>query len=343
MGVRVTRPTCAKALIAAAALALGGSAAPAQTQVKFTLDGRIEGPVAPFFLALSQGLFKSEDLEVTIDAAGSPVEPLTRVATGGYDLGVVDINALIRWRDQSPSVPLKAVFIVHNRPAYAIISRKSRGVGAPKDLEEKKLAAPALDPASAQWPIFAKLNGVDASKVTVLNVGIPVREPMLAAGEVDAITGLSYGAPVNLREKGVPADDISVLLMADYGVEAYGTAIVVNPKFLAEKPDAVRAFLRAYTRALKAVIQDPANAVSSVVQRNGGGNKETELERLMIVLRAHVETAEVRSRGLGDIDPTRFEKAVEQIGLTYPFKTKPKAADVFDGSFLPPEAERRLD
>jgi NitT/TauT family transport system substrate-binding protein len=343
MRLAVTRPRCVKAFAAALTAAFAATAQ-AQTPVKLTLDGRIEGPAAPFFVALDQGYFKDEDLEVAIEPAANPAEPIARVATGGYDIGVVDINALIRWRDQNPSVPLKAVFIIHNRPAYAIVARKTRGVSDPKDLEGKKLAAPLSDPASAQWPILAKLRGIDATKVAVLNVGLPVREPMLAAGEVDAITGVSYGAPINLREKGVPADDIAILAMADYGLDVYGTAIAVNPKFLAEKPDAVKGFLRAYTRALRATIKDPAAAAAIVVQRNGaGGNKDLELERLVIVLRAHIETQEVRANGLGDIDAARFEKGIEQIGLTYGFKSKPKVSDIFDDSFLPPEAERRVD
>ena len=343
MGVSVTRPGCLQAFAAAVALALAGIPGQAQTAVKFTLDGRIEGPAAPYLMALDRGYFKGEDLEVAIEPAAAPAEPLARVATGGYDIGVVDLNALIRWRDQNPATPLKAVFIVHNRPVYAIVGRKSRGIVAPKDLEEKKLAAPAADPASAQWPIFAKLNGIDVAKVAVLNVGVPVREPMLAAGEVDAITGPTYGASVNLRGKGVPGDDISVLAMADYGLEVYGNAIFVNAKFLAEKPDAVRAFLRAYTRAVKAAVGDPAAAIDSVVRRNGGANKDVELERLSILLREHVATPEVKANGLGEIDAGRFERGIDQIGLTYSFKSKPKAADIFDDSFLPPEAERSLD
>ena len=345
MGVRVIRPGCLIAVFAVAVSAAAAAVAPAraQTAVKFTLDGRIEGPATPFLVALDQGYFRDEGLDVTIEPAANPGEPIARVATGGYDMGVGDISALIRWRDQNPSVPLKAVFVVQNRPAYAIVTRKSRGVAEPKDLEGKKLGAPAADPASAQWPIFARLNGIELPKVTVLNVGIPVREPMLAAGEVDAITGLSYGAPINLRQKSVPVDDIVVLLMADYGLELYGNAIFVNPKFAAEKPDAVKAFLRAFTRGAKETIKDPVNAVLSVIQRNGGASRDIELERLLMALKIHVLTPEVKANGLGEIEVARFDKAIEQIGLGYTFKNKPKAADIFDDSFLPPEGERRVE
>ena len=94
-------------------------------------------------------------------------------------------------------------------------------------------------------------NSIDASKVTIENVSFPVREPMLAAGQVDAITGLSFSSFIDLKDKGVPVDDIVVLLMADYGVELYGSAIIVNSKFAAEHPDAVKGFLRAFMKGLE--------------------------------------------------------------------------------------------
>lgn len=46
--------------------------------------------------------------------------------------------------------------------------------------------------------------------------------------------------------------------------------------------------------------------------------------------------------GYGGVDVTRFEQAIDQIGLAHKFKAKPTVADVFDPSFLPPAGERRV-
>ena len=99
--------------------------------------------------------------------------------------------------------------------------------------------------------------------MTIESVGFPVREPMLAAGEVDAITGFSFSSYINLKDRGVPVDDIMVLLMADYGVNLYGNAIMVNPKFAAEKPEAVKGFLRAFLKGLQGDGDEPRDARSS--------------------------------------------------------------------------------
>jgi NitT/TauT family transport system substrate-binding protein len=344
MGVRenswVSRAGFLLALIAAA---FGADAAAAQTPVKFTLNWKFEGQSAAFVFAQDKGYYAARGLEVTIDPAASSLESLSRIASGSYDMGVADINELVKFRDQNPNAALTAVFIVYNKAAFSIVGRRSRGVTVPLDLEGKKLGAPANDLAFVQWPIFAKANGITMSKVTIVNVGPPIREPMLASGELDAITGFSFTSYVNLKDRGVLVDDITVLLMADYGVNLYGDAILVNAKFAAANPEAVKAFLQGYLRGLKETIRSPAAAVDSVVRRNEGARKEIELERLQIALKQNIVTQEVKQHGFGDIDPTRLEASFDLIAITHAFKARPKTADVFNPSFLPAPVERRAD
>jgi len=320
-----------------------GAAAAAETPIKFSLDFRFEGPSAPFLVPLDKGYYKNEGVNLTIEAATGSAESIARVASGFYDMGFADLNALIKYRDTGPPVPIKAVFMVYNRPAYAVIGRKSRGINGPKDLEGKTLGAPSTDISFAQWPIFAKVNGIDAGKVKIENISFPVREPMLAAGQIDAVTGFSFATFIDLKDKGVPVEDITVLLMADYGVDLYGSAIVVNPKFAADHADAVKGFLRAYLKGLKETVKSPATAVDAVLKRNDTAKKPAELERLKLAIRDNIVTPEVKANGFGGIDPARFEKAVDQLSLTGKWKAgRPKLDDIFDGSYLPAAAERQF-
>jgi NitT/TauT family transport system substrate-binding protein len=326
---------------AALFFAAATGSASAQTPLKFSLDFKFEGPSAPFVVPLDKGYYKAEGLDVTIDSAAGSLEPITRVASGTYDMGFGDINSLIKFRDQNPNSDLRAIFMVYNKPPFSVVGRKSRGVEKPTDLEGKKLGAPAADGAFAQWKIFVKATGIDASKVTIENIGFPVREPMLAAGQVDAITGFSFSSFINLKDRGVPVNDIVVMLMADFGVNLYGNAIIVNGKFANEKPEAVKGFLRAFLKGLKDTVREPDKAVDSVLKRNDVAKKEVELERLRMALRDNVLTAEVKAHGYGAVDPKRLGESIEQIALTYEFKDKAKAVGVFDASFLPPASDRK--
>ena len=121
--------------VAGVAMALGATSAFAQQAIKFTLDWKFEGPAAPFVVAIDKGFYKAEGLDVTIDTAGGSLEPLNRIASGTYDIGFGDINSLIKFRDANPNVPIKAIYMVYNKPPFSIVGRKSRGVVKPKDLE----------------------------------------------------------------------------------------------------------------------------------------------------------------------------------------------------------------
>jgi NitT/TauT family transport system substrate-binding protein len=342
MSVRRAGGAAWAGLLLAAMLVTGATAA--ETNVKFTLDSKFEGPATPFLLPLDKGYYKAESLNVSIDPASAALEPIERVASGAYDMGFADINALIKFRDANPKMPIKAVFMVYNRPPFAVIGRKSRGINTPKDLEGKKLGATTTGNVFAQWPIFVKANGIDASKVTIENVGLPVRDPLLAAGQVDAITGLSFSSFIDLKDKGVPVDDVIVMLMADYGVKLYGNAIIASPKFMEEHPEAVKGFLRAFLKGLKMTVKSPASAISFVLERNDAAKKNLELERLKMVIRDNIVTPEVKANGYGGIDDERFAGAIDQIALTYKFKSaKPKPEDIFDASYLPPAAARKVN
>ncbi|MFL6800000.1 MAG: ABC transporter substrate-binding protein [Xanthobacteraceae bacterium] len=317
------------------------TAALAQTSIRFSLDGRIEGTEALFLVPQDKGYFKAEGLDVTVDEAANTQEPLTRVANG-YAMGFADINALIRFRDQQPTAPLKAVFMIYNRPPYAIVTRNSRGIADPKQLEGKRLGVPTTGSTATQWPLFAKLNGIDLAKVTVENIAIAVRAPMLAAGQIDAALGSSFRLYVDLKDRGVQVNDIVLMAMPDYGLKLYGGAIIVNSKFAAEKPEAVQAFLRAFLHGLKDTIRRPQEAVDSILKRDDSAKRDVELDRLRMAIRDNIVTPEVKADGIGSVDPVRLSEAIDQLALVQPFKAKPKPDDIFDGAFLPPAAERRV-
>src|SRR6185295_9423902 len=174
-------------------------------------------------MAAAGGLFSAEALAVTTNIASGSSDAIARVAAGTSDFALVDINALIRFRDKDKQggPRIKAVFVLFNKAPYAIIARKSRGIQGLSDIEGKTLGVAEGDLSIRLWPA--------------------VREPMLSAGQIDAVTGFSYLSAINLRDRGVPADDLAVLKFADYGCEAYGFAVIVNPALATARPEAVKA------------------------------------------------------------------------------------------------------
>jgi NitT/TauT family transport system substrate-binding protein len=330
-------------VILALLAALSGGVCPAvraadAVAIQFSLDRPIDAVAAPFVMAQGNGLFSAEGLAVSINSASSPQDAIARVASGASEMALVDINALMRHRDKdkADNLHVKAVFVLFNQAGYSIIARKSRGIQVLSDLSGKSLGVVEGDPTAKFWPAVAKLNGIKLSTIKQSIISPAVREPMLSAGQVDAVTGSSFLSALNLKDRGVPADDLVLLRLADYGSEAYGYSIIVNPAFAAAKPEAVKGFIRATIGGLQSVIKEPGRAVEQVVSRMDGGSRDLEMERLRAMLRDNVLTSEVRRNGIGGIDPVRFEKSIDQIAEDYKFQKRPTAADIFDDSFLPP-------
>ena len=311
--------------------------------IQFSFDRPIDASAAPFVLASVNGLFSSEGLAVTTNIASGSRDAIERVARGDSDFALVDINELIRFRDGSGAPPIKAVFVLFNKTPYAIIARRSRGIQALFDIEGKTLGVAEGDLSIRLWPALARQNGIKLASVKQSKISAAVREPMLSAGQVDAVSGFSYQSAVNLRDRGVPADDLAVLRYADYGCEAYGFAVIVNPAFAAARPQAVKGFLRAVIGGTHLAIKVPGRAAEEVVNRMDGGSRDLELERLRTLIRDNLVTGEVQRNGVGAIDPARLERSIDQIAEDFKFQKRPSAADIFDDSFLPPLGGRLIN
>jgi len=316
---------------------------PPPLSLTLTFDRPLEASMAPFVSASSHGLFAAEGLSVRNDFVGGSTEAIARVAAGTSEFALVDLNELIRFRSKGNTPPIRAVFVLFNQAPYAFVARKSRGIRALSDIEGKKVGVAESDLSIHLWPALARQNGLKKSGVKMYRMSAAVREPILSAGQVDAVAGFSYLSAVNLRDRGVPASDLAVLRYNDYGCEAYGFAVIVNPAFAAVKPVAVKAFVRAVIAGTHFAIRHPDAAVDDVITRMDDGKRDLELERLRTVISDNILTGEVRRDGLGGVDPDRLERSIDQVGEDFKFRKRPVAADIFDDGFLPPIGGRLIN
>lgn len=321
-------------------LAVLGVVGAGQIPIRFTLDWAYQGPQAPFLVALYKGYFSEEGLDVTIDRGYGSADAVTKIATGVYDIGFADINSMIEFNVQNPDRALIAIAIVYDYAPFSVVTLRGRGIEKPQDLEGHTLGAPAGDASRRLFPVFAKVTGIDPATISWVTMEPALRERLLVLGQVDAITAHFFTAVLNLKAMGVPEQDIIVLLYAEHGLDLYGNAVMCSPKLLAEKPEAVRAFLRALTRAWHDTIANPEEAVSYVKLRDPLIDPAVELERLLLAINVCMLTPDVFERGFGDARPERLEKAIALVAEGFGLATTPAVKDVFTSEFLPPLEER---
>jgi NitT/TauT family transport system substrate-binding protein len=333
------------ALIAAISSSLIATSAQAQeTKIKFQLDWRFEGPAALFLAAKAKGYFQAEKLDVTIDAGNGSGGTVSRVATNTYDMGFADVGALMEFYGNNPTAPSKpvAVFMVYNNTPAAVLALKKSGITKPSDLAGKKLGAPVFDAGRKSYPVFAKANGLDASKAMWTSMDPPLRETMLARGDVDAITGFSFTSVLNLNARGVKDEDIVVLPYSTNGVKFYGNAIIVSEEFLKKNPDAVKAFLRAFSKGVKDVIADPDASIKFVKERDAIIDEALEKRRLRMAIDSVVSTADAKAEGFGEISAPRLSLMASQVADSFNTKERINADKVWNGSFMPSKEVRAV-
>ena len=170
----------------------------------------------------------------------------------------------------------------------------------------------------------------------------PLRETMLARGDVDAITGFSFTSVLNLEARGVKADEIVVMAYPNYGVKLYGNAIIVGEEFLKKNPEAVKAFLRAFSKGMKDVVADPQAAAATVKERDGIVNEALELRRLKLCLDATVLTADAKAEGFGNAMGPRLSLMASQVSDAFATKERVNPSAIWNGGLLPSEADRNI-
>ena len=318
---------------------------PAQAQstpIKFQLDWRFEGPAALFLTPAARGYFKDAKLDVTIDAGNGSGGAVTRVASGTYDMGFADLAALMEFHANNPDAPNKpvAVMVVYNNTPASVMALKKSGIKVPGDLAGKKMGAPVFDAGRRAFPIFQKANGIGA--VNWISMDPPLRETMLARGDVDAITGFTFTSLLNLEARGVKAEDVVILPYPTHGVKLYGNVIIATPKMIRENPAAVKAFLVAFSKGVREVIAKPEAAIADVKARDGIINSELEVRRLKLALDTVINSPDARAEGFGQVVPGRLSLMASQVSDAFATKTRVNPDAVWNGSFLPTRAELNI-
>lgn len=336
--------SCLAALLGVATLAVMATvpmAAHAQTKIKMVLNWKYQGPQAWFFMAQDRGYFKAEGLDVEIDQGEGSSASITKVASGAYQAGFGDINALINLAATRPAEAPVAVYMIYNTPPFTIVVKRDSPIRTPKDLEGKTVGGPANDGALRLFPAFAKVAKVDATKVNITNMAPNLREQMLLRGQVDAIFGFTNTVYFSAKLVGIdPEKDLRFINYADYGMDLYSNAVVFSRAFARENPRAVAGFVRAVNRAINESLANPEAAMDTVMKREPLLKRDVEKERLLATIKQEMSHPEIARIGLGDIDPARLKRAIEMVVEANGLPRTPGNDEVFDRSFLPPRTDR---
>lgn len=333
-----------RAVLAGLAATAGTRGAFGQTRssIKFSCDFRVYGGTAPFFYGLDSGFFRDQGIDATVDGSLGSADAVTRVASGAYDFGCADVSTLVEFSSRNPGIAPKLIMPIYDRFPGCIISLKSKPVTSIKGLEGITLGVSTSDAGSRLLPALLRLHGVDAGKIKMVTLEQRMRDTMLIRRQVDAVIGFDYTVLFNLIGNGIPRDDVVFVYYSDNGFNFYGQGLIAARRHIENDPDLVKGVASAVTKSWLTTAKQRDAAIASITRRDALANATVERDRLDWVLDRLVLTPNVRTNGLGSMDPARLQaglKMVEQgFGLPRPISEN----EIFDGRFMPPADQRRV-
>jgi NitT/TauT family transport system substrate-binding protein len=313
----------------------------ALTPVRFILDWAFQGPQSAYLLALDRGYFREEGLNVTIDRGFGSGDTPVRVASGAYEFGVGDVSPVIRMRLTNPGVDLVTPFVLQQGSPLAAMTLRRTGITHPRELAGKRVAAPETDAGRQFFPALARAVGIDLASIRWITVTPQLREPMLARGDADAITGFETSGIFSLRAVNVPAADILSWRYSAFGVVLLSTALQVRRSYAEANPRVVTGMIRAIIRGHQDALREPDQAIAALIRRDPTAPAPLERERLLANFE-FIRTPEVASGGFGALTTARVQQAIETIRSTFDITTALPADQFYLPQFLPPSDAMRL-
>jgi NitT/TauT family transport system substrate-binding protein len=223
------------------------------------------------------------------------------------------------------------VGMVFDKTPLNFFSRKDLPVHKPKDVEGKTIGAPPGDSQRQAWPAFAKLNHIDESKVTWVNIEPSAKIAALAQKRVDVIGDYTTGLP--FYEKAMGADNVVMMPWADFGFELYSMSIMASEKTMKERPKALRAFLKAAYMGWHDVMEDPKAALA-ILKKHVPEIDLSIIEPNMMLGLDLMRTQNYKEHGIGYIDPKKMCHSVDIINTYLGLAKKVECNDVYTSEFF---------
>lgn len=314
------------------ALLLGLAAVPVQAaEYVFAIDApRPQGRHTAYFVALDRGFYREAGLDIRIVPGRGSADGINRIAAGEATFAFGDAGALVLARAKGAQV--KMVSVIYASSPFVIFSLKGTPIANPKDLEGKTIAAPPTDGMRTMFPVFAKVAGIDASKVQWIDIPIEKKDQALLAREVDAMTSGLQQRPLLAKAAAARNLEVQTLRWGEYGFALYSNGLLVSDALIASNPALVKGFVAATMRGFAATFADPEAAVATMMRLHPTLDEAIVRAEIDIV-RGMAQSEHARNNGLGWIDEATMQATVDAVAEVFKVE-KPPVASLYSNAFI---------
>ncbi|MGI5213832.1 ABC transporter substrate-binding protein [Plantactinospora sp. CA-290183] len=284
-------------------------------KVRFVTTLGTQGRDSYAFVADAKGYFAEAGVEVDIQPGKAGDYNHQMLKSGQAQFTVVDASgALVRY-GTGADTGFQIVGAIHQSTLLSVVSLEGSGINSPRDLEGRILATVKGAAPEVLFPAYARLAGIDRSKVTWQYGGAEQLNAYLASKRADGIGIFLVGKP------GVAAaakEPVSHLGYSDYMRDLFGGVVVTQRETIGRNPDLVRRFTTALLKGLDYAVRNPEEAGQILAQRVPGQKANLAAAELQL-MRPYVVPAS--GAPVGAVDETRVAKSVallQSVGLVPP-------------------------
>lgn len=298
-----------KTTLSAAAFSLAAGAATAADDVTLQLKWVTQSQFAGYYVALENGYYEEEDLNVTIKPGGPDIAPTQVIAGGGADVIVEWMPAALAAREKG--LPLVNIAQPFKSSGMMLTCRKDAGVATTDDFAGKTLGVWFF---GNEFPFLSWMSQLglptdgSESGVEVLKQGFNV-DPILN-GQAACVSTMTYNEYWQVIDAGLTPEELVTFKYEDQGVATLEDGLYVLEENLEDPAfnDKMARFVRASMQGWKWAEENPEDAAMIVLDYDETG-AQTEAHQVRMM----GEIAKLTAGSNGALDPADYQRTVDSL------------------------------
>lgn len=316
-------------------LALLAPAVPAQAAdpLIFQANWLIQGENAYMVAGKEKGFYKAEGIDLEIKRGFGSGDTLKKIVTGVGTIGAADMG-VIMMAVVRENVPVKCISAEYAYHPTGFWTLDASGIKKVKDLEGKRIGITPGNSLLVYWPLLAKANNVDVSKVTWVNMEASALLPTLLAGQIDAMPGFTTNFDLRNDDAKAQGKPMHAIPMAQNGVRVYGECQFVHTATIKDKPDLLKRYVRATHKSLQWAKDNPEET-SKIISAAYPELKQPAVLVNHNAFMPFVFNETTAKHGLGAFDLAQLQSTFDAVKTAQNITANPDVKSFIDTSFLP--------
>ena len=278
---------------------------------------------AGILAAEDQGYLKSLALTESLLPFGPNVQPVTVVAGGSAQVGVIG-GADTFLKARASGIPVVAIGTMYQKAPSGLVSLAKNPIRTPKDAVGKKIGLQSG--ARGPWATILSLSGLKESDMTI----VPVQfDPTpLVQGQVDGFWAFAFNQPLVLQAQGL---DTVFMTAFDAGYKFYGDVIITTDQGARDNADALSRWLRATSKGWDYAFGYPDAVAKLVADKGPALNLDVKQQTAQLKAEKDFMSS---SKGIYSMDQATWQAGIDILKSLNQLDKAITAAEVMNASIL---------